>query len=137
MTATPASGGWPWSRAFLIAAGGYLLVVGLVGFLVDATFPTSSAAVDDNAGHIFGVLETNGWHNVAAIAIAVPALAVAWKRPKWTRAMAMLVGVSNIVVFVAFELWDPATFWIASNAADQVVHASVGVGGVLAALPRR
>lgn len=128
------------ARTFLVVAGGYLLVVGVLGFLLDASFPTRAEAVRDSHAYLFGLFETNGWHNLAAVLLAVPALVVAWVRPGDARALAWIVGGANVAVFLLFWAVDPTTFWVASNGWDQVAHAAVGFGGLWAAWatsPRR
>ena len=70
------------SRIFLSISGAYLLLTGLIGFAVSGSFPTRRDAVGTSHGHIFGVLETNGWHNAAALALAVPSLLVALRWPR-------------------------------------------------------
>ena len=39
----------------------------------------------------------------------------------------------NLAVFVLFALVDPATVWVASNAADQVIHGLTAAGGIVTA----
>lgn len=125
---------WTAARVFLVVAGTYLTLVGVVGFTLDASFPTSAEAVSESRAYIFGILETNGWHNLAALLTGMPSLAVAWWRPDAAPAFALLVGVLNAVVFVSFEAWGGETFWVASNGADQVVHAATAVGGIATGL---
>lgn len=115
-----------------MVSGVYLLVTGLAGFAADGSFPLTQEAVEGSQGHIFGVLETNGWHNAAALAVAVPSLVVAALRPRWSSSAALASGLANAVVFVLFAVWGGATFLVASNDADQVVHASTAIGGLLA-----
>lgn len=119
------------SRTFLAVSGAYLLLTGVAGFAVSGSFPVSSEAVDASHGHIFGVLETNGWHNLAALALAVPSLLVALRRPRWSPTVALASGFANTAVFVLFAVWGGATFLVASNDADQVVHAATALGGLL------
>ena len=40
------------------------------------------------------------------------------------------MGVLNVGVFASFALWGPASFLVASNAGDQVLHASLALGGI-------
>lgn len=122
------------ARLFLLVSGAYLLIVGGIGFLFDATFATSAAEARESHGHIFGIFETNGWHNLAAVALGLPSAAVAVGRPKLAVPVVLASGIGNGVAFVAFEVWGADTFWVASNTADQVVHALIAVGGIGAAL---
>jgi hypothetical protein len=125
---------WSPARVYLVLAGIYLVILGGAGFFYDASFPTSTGTVGHD--HIFGVFETNGWHNVAGLLFGVIALAFL-ARPERARLGALVVGLPNAIVFVAFALWDPRSFLIASNGADQVVHALLGFGGIVAALATR
>ena len=118
------------ARLYLLVSGGYLLVVGVVGFGLDASFPTSSAEVAASHGHLFGIFETNGWHNLGAVGLGLSALVVAIGRPGHSAVVAVLSGAANAGVFLLFAGWEPATFLVASNAADQVVHATLAVGGL-------
>jgi uncharacterized membrane protein len=115
-------------------AGIYLVVLGGAGFFYDSSFPTASGAVRHD--HIFGVFETNGWHNVAGLAFGLIAIAFL-ASPERARLGALVVGVPNAIVFLAFALWDPRTFLIASNGADQIVHFVLGFGGIAAAMATR
>lgn len=133
VTATAQRGtNWTPARGFLVFAALYLIPLSLLGFFLNSRFPTSAAGAADSA-YILGVLETNGWHNLAGLAYGVLAL-VAFLRPGTGRNAALFIGVSHVLVTVAFILWDPATFWVASNFADNVVHASFAVGGVIAGI---
>ncbi len=126
---------WTPARIFLCLGGGWLLVVGIVGFALNSTFPIGAAeAQASHSAHIFGVFETNGWHNLAAMLFAVVALPVVFLRPDWSRSTAMMLGVVHVGVTLGLSLWDPSTFWVASNSADQVVHAGYAVGGIATAM---
>jgi hypothetical protein len=132
-------GGRRWSpaRIYLLVSGVYLAVLGGVGFLYNHSFPTGARAMHHaSTAHIFGTFETNGWHNLAGLLFGVIALAFV-TRPERARLGALAVGVPNAFVFITFAVADPKTFWIASNGADNVVHAVLGFGGILAALATR
>jgi Domain of unknown function (DUF4383) len=122
---------WSPARVYLAVTAAYLLVLGVAGFLSDASFPTSSAAVGHH--HVLGIFDTNGWHNLAGMVFGALAL-VAALDPTRARMGALIVAVPNAFVFVTFALVDPSTFWFASNGADNVVHAVLGFGGIAAAL---
>lgn len=122
------------ARVYLLVAGLYLVVSGIVGFTLDASFPTSAHDARGQHAHIFGIFETNGWHNLAALAIGVPSLAVALLLPRHAAVTAALAGLGNGVTFLLFLAWEAETFWVASNTADQVVHATLAVGGLVTAL---
>lgn len=128
---------WPPARVFLLISGTCLLLTGLVGLTLDSSFPTSSETMAHSHAHVFGVLETNGWHNLGALALALPALGVALVWPALSRVAALAVGVSNTLVFITFTIWHPSELLIASNPADQIMHAALAVGGVTSAWWRR
>ncbi len=128
---------WSPARLYLVGSGIFLLVVAAAGFAVNTTFPIG-ATETQRAGsdHVFGILETNGWHNLAGLVSGVVALGFALK-PEWARAGALLKGAFYVLVTSGIAIWGGETFWIASNAADQVVHASLAVGGLASGLLTR
>ena len=120
------------ARVYLVVSGVWLVLAAAVGFSLNADFPSSAGTVD-SAGHahIFGIFETNGWHNLAALVSGAVALAFA-VRPEWARLGAFVKGTMYVAVTISIAVWGPEKFLIASNAADQVVHGAFGVTGLLA-----
>lgn len=133
--ATPdGTGSWTPARVFLLVVALLLIVLGGVGFLYNATFPIGAAeARAEESAHTFGIFETNGWHNAAGVGVGLLALYFTL-RPAWAREAALGIGVAHVGLTAALMIWDPSTFWIASNAADQWVHASTAVGGIVCGL---
>lgn len=125
---------WSPARVYLLISGVYLVFIGAVGFIYSSSFAIGADA--EESSHIFGIFETNGWHNLAGLLGGLGALAFAL-RPETTRLGALLLGVAYIVITVALAIWEPSTFSIASNGADQVVHALLAVGGVASAFATR
>ncbi len=135
----PTSIAWSPARIYLVVSGVFLVASGLIGFTVDSSFPATPDAVESaGSGHIFGIFETNGWHNLTAMISGAVALGFA-VRPAWARTGAFVKGVMYVAVTTSIAIWGPETFKIASNAADQVVHAALGVTGLAAGAmtPRR
>lgn len=126
---------WSPARIYLVASGIFLLFVAAVGFALDRSFPTSPDAVGSSRW-VLGVFETNGWHTTAGLISGVVALAFA-TRPEWARFGAMLKGVFYVAVTTSLLLVEPSTFLLVSNTADQVVHATLGVTGIVSALMTR
>lgn len=129
---------WSPARVYLVASGIVLVLAGAVGFGVNSAFPATSADVHAaGSGHIFGVFETNGWHNLSSMISGVIALGFAL-RPEWARTGAFVKGVLYTAVTVSIALWGPEAFRIASNTADQIVHGTFAVTGLAAgaATPR-
>lgn len=113
-----------------MAAAVWHLPLGTIGFLYERDFPIGVAATQSHGSvHIFGVFETNGWHNLAAVLRGIVALYFTFN-PRRARAVALAIGVFHVGVTLSLMIWDPSTFWIASNAADQIVHASSAIGGI-------
>lgn len=123
---------WSPARLYLVISGVFLFTASGLGFLFDSSFPLSADAVHaTESGHIFGILETNGWHNLAGMTSGVLALAFA-ARPRWARLGALVKGWMYVVVTSAIGIWGPETFLLESNLADQVVHGGFAITGLLA-----
>lgn len=124
---------WSPARVYLVASGVFLAAAALGGFALSTSFPSSSGAVHaaDNP-HIFGIFETNGWHNLAALISGTVSLSFAL-RPEWARTGAFVKGSMYTLVTTSIAIWGPETFLIASNTADQIVHGSLAVAGLATA----
>ena len=118
----------------MLLAAAWHLLLGVAGFFYDRTFPIGSgAAAHADSDHIFGVFLTNGWHSLAAVLLGVIALFFTLK-PRRAREAALIIGLVHLGLVLALAFWEPETFWIASNGADQIVHLSTAVGGILCGL---
>ncbi|HVF52258.1 MAG TPA: DUF4383 domain-containing protein [Actinomycetota bacterium] len=118
----------------MLVAAIWHLALGGVGFLYNASFPVGAAAARaEGSAHIFGIFETNGWHNAAAFGLGLVTLYFTL-RPARAREAALVIGVAHVGLTLAWMVWDPRTFWFASNMADQFVHGSTAVGGVVCGL---
>jgi hypothetical protein len=69
--------------------------------------------------------------------MAVPALGMALARPALARVTALAVGAANALVFLLFAIREPSVFLVASNVADQVLHAVLAVGGITSSASSR
>jgi hypothetical protein len=128
---------WSPARVYLVASGILLLILGVAGLALNRSFPTSSGTVDSaGSGWLFGVLQTNGWHSVAALASSAAALGFAL-RAEWARLGAMVKGLFYVGVTTSLFITEPSTFLLVSNAGDQIVHASLAIGGIATALVTR
>ncbi|MEA2517289.1 MAG: hypothetical protein QOG16_1127, partial [Actinomycetota bacterium] len=59
---------WTAARIFMALGAVVHLPLGIIGLLYDQTFPVGANAAAQAGSHqIFGVLETNGWHSLAAL----------------------------------------------------------------------
>ena len=132
MNATTVEFGSTWTpaRLFLAVSAAFHIPVAVAGFVVDRTFPIGSdAAANAGSRLIFGVLETNGWHTLAALVAGLVSLYCAL-RADHARQAALGLGLIHVGVVLALVQWEPSTFWIASNAADEVVHTATALGGI-------
>ncbi len=96
-------------RDTAIASRGYLwiwcttiVVLGVGSLVVNPDFATGQ---DVTVGHLFGVIETNGWHGLAALLSGIVGLAFA-RSPRWAPRVAvgigLVTGVVPAAVFFAF-----------------------------------
>ncbi len=128
---------WSPARIYLVASGIFLLIVGVAGLALNRSFPTSPEAVESaGSAWLFGVLQTNGWHSVAALVSGGVALAFAVKA-EWARMGAIVKGLFYISVTTSLFITSPSTFLLVSNAGDQIVHASLAIGGIATAWATR
>lgn len=126
---------WSPARLYLVISGVFLVSIAVIGVALDRSFPTSPDAVGASRW-VLGIFETNGWHTTAAFLSAAAAFAFAL-RPGWARFGAMTKGIFYVAVTTSLLLVEPSTFLLVSNAADQVVHASLAIGGIATALMTR
>ena len=116
------------------------LPLGIAGLVYDQTFPVGATAAEHaNSELVFGIFETNGWHSLAALLLGIITAYFAMY-PRRARDAALIIGVLHVGIFAALVVSQASTFWLASNDADQVVHASTAIGGIASALltrPRR
>lgn len=137
MRSAAANRRWSPARIFLLVVAVAYVPLGIAGLIVDQSFPIGAAAAERaGSGLAFGIFESNGWHAVASLVIAVIAVYFI-ANPRRAREAAMAIGLFHVGITVSLMLWDPSTFWLASNFADQVVHASSAIGGVGSALLTR
>ena len=127
---------WTLARVFLLITTIVHIPLGIVGFLYDRTFPLSpQAAQAAGSAYMFG-LETNGWHTLGALIVGIAALYGTLNRSR-ARQTALILGATHVGLFLSLVIWEPSTFLIASNGADQVIHAFTAIGGTVSGLATR
>ncbi len=125
---------WTPARIFMAASAVFHIPIAIAGFIADRSFPIGAgAAARGGSGHVFGVFETNGWHTLGALMVGLVSLYFAL-RPRHAREGALGIGLFHVGFWFSLLLWEPSAFWIASNGADQIVHASTAIGGVITGL---
>ena len=108
---------------FCLIVGGTLVLVGLFGFLAEATFDTSQGsdpgAVD---GENFILFEVNGWHNVVHILSGAFLLAFAG-RHRAARTAALAFGaIYGVVTVIGLIDGHDVLGVLPVNPADNVLH---------------
>ena len=108
---------------FCLIIGGTLVIVGLLGFLAEATFDTSSGsdpgAVD---GENLVLFEVNGWHNLVHILSGGFLLALSG-RHRTARTAALAFGaVYGVVTIIGLVDGHDVLGVIPVNPADNVLH---------------
>jgi hypothetical protein len=108
---------------FCLIIGATLVLVGLFGFLAEATFDTSAGsdpgAVD---GENFILFEVNGWHNVVHILSGAFLLALSGKH-RTARTAALAFGaIYAVVTVIGLVDGHDVLGLIPVNPADNVLH---------------
>ena len=128
---------WSPARIFLAISAGYHIPLGIIGLAINQSFPLSSGAAEHSGSdQILGVLATNGWHSLAALAVGAISLYFA-ARPLHAREAALAIGVGHVFVVLGLIVQEPSTFLLASNGADQVIHTTTALGGIVSGLLTR
>ena len=127
------------ARLFCLVVGATLVLVGLLGFLAESKFDTSSGG-DPGAldGVKFIIFEVNGWHNVVHIASGLFLLAL-MRRHDTARLAALSFGaVYGVVTIIGLVDGTDVLGLFPVNPADNVLHIVLTVAAFAAGLaPRR
>ena len=127
------TGGAGPARLYALAAGGFLALLGVLGFFFDAGFETGKQLSADDIG---GIIVVNGWRNVLYLLTGLLALGFAARRPRPTAAVLggfyLLLGLWGVAetdhdignILEVLPLTDE----------DNVLHLAIGALGVVAAL---
>lgn len=111
--------------------GAVLVLVGIIGFLVDATFDTGQPLDGDK---LLGLFEVNGIHNVVHILSGLFLLALAGKR-KTARTGAIAFGVIYaLVTVIGLADGKDVLSLFPVNPADNVLHIALTVAALAAGL---
>jgi hypothetical protein len=116
------------AQLYALIFGAVLLLAGVVGFFVDASFAPIGPGVD---GENLIVFEVNAWHNIVHILSGALGLAVAGSAPA-SRAFALGFGAVYLVVTIwGFATGDSVLFGLLPvNAPDNVLHLLIAVAGI-------
>jgi len=123
------------ARVFCLVVGATLLLVGLLGFLAESKFDTSSGG-DGGAldGENLIIFEVNGWHNVVHIASGLFLLAL-MRRHDTARLAALSFGaIYGIVTIIGLIDGNDVLGLFPVNAADKILHIVLTLAAFAAAL---
>lgn len=116
------------AQLYATVAGAALAILGIVGFLYEASFDTGVPGVE--SGEVLGVMAVNGWSNLVYLVAGLAGLAAASAGA--ARSYALGVGL----LFAAIAIWGFVdgddvilAFWPVNTAAN-VVHLLVGLLGL-------
>jgi len=111
------------ARVFCLVVGATLVLVGLLGFLAESKFDTSSGG-DGGAldGEKFIIFEVNGWHNVVHIASGLFLLAL-MRRHDTARIAALSFGaIYGVVTIIGLIDGKDVLGLFPVNPADNILH---------------
>jgi hypothetical protein len=116
---------------YCLVFGGTLLLVGLIGFLANASFVTGKELEDDP---LLGVFDVNGWHNVVHVVSGAVLLAFAKKRATAKTAALTFGVVYGLVTILGFIDGTDVLAIIPTNSADNVLHLVISALAIAAGL---
>ena len=123
------------ARVFCLVIGATLLLVGLLGFLAESKFDTSSGG-DPGAldGEKFILFEVNGWHNVVHVASGLFLLAL-MRRHHTARIAALSFGaIYGVVTIIGLVDGNDVLGLFPVNPADNILHIVLTVAAFAAGL---
>src|SRR3990170_5510153 len=121
------------AHVFLWISVVYLLALGLGSLVVSPSFAVGDEVSGD---HLFGVIETNGWHGLSGVLLGAASLALAMSG-RWAREGAAVMGASLLasgIVLLLYGDGSVALGLIPVDARDAVLlHVLPGVVALVCA----
>src|SRR3954453_11494473 len=125
---------------FCIVVGGVLLAIGVLGFIADASFDTTSTVDTDAVGnadaHLQGDgflgFEVNGWHNLVHIASGAFLLAMAKKRRTAKTATLAFGAIYGLVAIIGLIDGNDVLGLFPVNPADNILHVLLSLASLAA-----
>ncbi len=119
------------AQLYSLIFGATLLLAGLLGFIVNATFGDLGSNV---SGDELVLFEVNGWHNIVHLASGALGLALAGN-PASARLFALGFGtVYLLVTIIGFIDGNDIFGLLPINTADNVLHLVIALAGIAAGL---
>ena len=123
------------ARVFCLVVGATLVLMGLLGFIAESKFDTSSGG-DGGAldGENFIIFEVNGWHNVVHFASGLFLLAL-MRRHDTARLAALSFGaIYGVVTIIGLIDGKDVLGLFPVNPADNILHIVLTVAAFAAGL---
>ena len=118
------------AQTYSLVFGATLLLVGVAGFIAEASFDTGSNVDGSN----LIVFEVNGWHNLVHIASGLVGLAL-WRNPSTARTFALGFGaVYGLVTVWGFVDGNDVLGLIPVNTEDNFLHLAISALGIATGL---
>ena len=118
------------ARLYATVVGAVLVIAGIIGFFYNSTFTSNEHIHND----VFGILSVNGWHNVVHLVTGALGLLAA-------RYAARTYALGLGAVYIVVAIWGiivgsghSILSIVPVNAADDVLHAAIGLAGIAAGL---
>jgi Domain of unknown function (DUF4383) len=128
------------AQLYCLVLGVAFLAAGVLGFFYSSDFVTGEAAAEpDNRAAVLGLLDVNGWHNLVHVTTGALALKVAGSYSA-ARAFAIVFGALYLAItLLGLIAGDGGVVLglLPVNTADNVLHAVVGLSGLLLGLASR
>lgn len=118
---------------YCLLSGGLLLLLGIAGFFVNASFDGIEGVAQ---GDKILAWEVNGWHNVVHLASGF-LLLVAAAKAAMAKGAALAFGAIYLIVAVWGFLGGEDILFVAVNTFDDWFHLVLGLLGVIAGLASR
>lgn len=124
-------GGKTPAQLYALVIGVALVLAGVAGFFVSASFAVGDAVATERGTLLW--FDVNGWHNIVHLLSGAVGLAMAGK-PSSARLFALAFGGVYAVVLLLGLFMDPLLGLLPINAADNVLHLGIAVLGIAAGL---
>lgn len=122
------------AQLFALIVGSTLVLVGIIGFLADASFEVGTP---HESGDLLGIFEVNGIHNIVHILTGALLLSGAGRADMAVKVTTIFVAAYGLVTLIGLIQGDTVLGLVPVNAADNVLHIALTLTGVGALLAER
>ena len=129
-SSSTAAGGRTPAQLYALVFGAVLVLVGILGFIADASFGSGSNVNGDD----LIIFEVNGWHNIVHLLSGAVGLALAGTAAG-ARTFALGFGAIYLVVTIwGFVTGDNVLWLIPVDTEDNILHLAIAATGIGAGL---